>query len=132
MPLLIITAILSQLVENFTNTNTVLTKHSGHVFGTCPNVCKIGSEEAVNFLGKILGDCLDVLVLRNRNLQHPGRVVVHPVDQLGPVFDGVPSIWVLKSAQAVFDSATNMCTFSLDFFCSFRHCKMIRSACEDE
>ena len=123
---------LPTLITHSTNTETVLTKHSGHAFDTWPNVSKFTREEAVNLLRKILGDGLDVLVLRNRHLQQPGRVVVHPVDQLGPVFDGVPFLRVLKSAQAVFDSANNVCTFSLDFFNSFRHCKIRLSAWEDE
>ena len=123
---------MSTLVTNSTNTDTMSAKHSGHDFGTSPNVCKIGAQEAVKLLSQIFGDGLDVLVLRNRKLQQPGSVVVHPVDQLGPVVEGVPLLRVLKSAQAVFDSANNVCTFSLDFFNSFHHCKIRLSACEDE
>ena len=122
---------MSTLVTNSTNTETMSAKHSGHDFGTGPNVCKIRGEEAVKLLGQILGDGLVVLVLRNRKLQQPGNVVVHPVDQLGPVFDGVPLLRVLKPAQAVLDAANNMGTFSLNFFNSFRHCKLNRSAYEE-
>jgi hypothetical protein len=120
------------VLSNSSNTGTVSTKHSGHYFGTGPNLCKVGGEEAVKLLRNVLGERNDFLILRNRKLQQPRRVVVHPVDQLGPVLDGVPSFRVLKSAQAVLDSAYNVCTFSLDFFNSFSHRKIRRSACEDE
>ena len=122
---------MSTLVTNSTNTDTMSAKHSGHDFGTSPNVCKIGAQEAVKLLSQIFGDGLDVLVLRNRKLQQPGSVVVHPVDQLGPVVEGVPLLRVLKPAQAVLDAANYMGTFSLNFFNSFRHCKLNRSASEE-
>ena len=97
--------IMTLLWSNSSNKGTVSTKHSGHDFGTSTNVGKIGAEEAVKLLGQVLGEGPVLLIQRNWKLQQPSSVVVHPVDQLGPVLDGVPSFRVLKSAQAVLDSA---------------------------